>query len=115
MGNLYTHPGWWQNGNSTLPPGPPDMEKRITTIETILPTLVSKEDLLLTKQDLTREIHEVSKEVHEVRESVQGLRTDMHEQLNNQNWRFVRWVSAVFISVSSALVAATYFISRHAT
>lgn len=35
MNNIYTHPTWWQNTDSTQPPEPPDMEliKRVETLE----------------------------------------------------------------------------------
>jgi hypothetical protein len=35
MNNIYTHPAWWQNNDSTQPPEPPDMEltERVAHLE----------------------------------------------------------------------------------
>ena len=65
-----------------------DMEARLTKIETIIPTLSTKEDL--------------------VRE-VGGLRSEMHKEFNTQTWRFITWMTGI----CTALIAATYFIVKH--
>lgn len=78
--------------NTGNPPQPPDdMEARMRAVEdavlrinTILPTLATKEDLA---------------------SGIAGL----HKELNVQTWRFVVWVTSVGI----ALTAAVYFIARN--
>ena len=71
------------------PPYDGGMEARLTKIETIIPTLATKEDL--------------------VRE-VGGLRSEMHKEFNTQTWKFVTWMTGI----CTALIAATYFIANHA-
>ena len=100
MGNLIKHPAWWA-ANRSPPPEPPDMDisERVTKIETLLPTLA-------TKEDLAREIG--------------GLRAEMHKEFGSvnkefgaQTWRIITWVTGLFVTVGGAMVAATYFIARH--
>lgn len=40
---------------------------------------------------------------------------DLHKEINAQTWKFVTYITGLFVTISSALVAATYFISKHVT
>lgn len=66
------------------PPYDGDMEARVTKLETIIPTLATKEDLA-------------------------DLRADMHKEFNTQTWKFITWMTGI----CTALIAATYFIATH--
>ena len=47
------------------------------------------------------------------REASADFRAEMQREIALQTVRFVQWVTGVFVAVSSALVAATYFIATH--
>jgi len=43
-----------------------------------------------------------------------ATREDLHKEISSQTWKLVTYVTSLFITISSALVAATYFIAQHA-
>lgn len=64
---------------------------------------------LATKEDLAREIGGLRGELHQ---EIGGLRAEMHKEISAQTWRFITWVTGLFVTVGGAMVAATYFIAR---
>ncbi|WP_216152722.1 hypothetical protein [Polynucleobacter sp. JS-Safj-400b-B2] len=67
------------------PPYNDPMEARVTRIETIIPTLATKEDLAKVGGE---------------------IRTEMHKEFHAMTWKL--------LGGASALVAAVYFIATHA-
>lgn len=70
------------------PPYDAGMEARLAKIETIIPTLATKEDLARAEG---------------------GIRSDMHKEFNAQTWRII----GAMLTFGTALTAATYFIARN--
>ncbi|WP_337883812.1 hypothetical protein [Chromobacterium haemolyticum] len=93
--------------------GPPhngDMEARVLKLETLTEAIRDRlagvesrltviERTMATKEDLTGEIG--------------SLRADLHKEINAQTWKLVTYVTSLFVTVGTALVAATYFIATH--
>lgn len=42
-----------------------------------------------------------------------ATREDLHKEISSQTWKFVTYTTSMFVTVSSALVAASYFIAKH--
>lgn len=96
---------WWQSKRPPPPSGPTepppmDISDRVTKIETVLPTLA-------TKEDLVREVGGLRTEMHK---EIGGL----HKEMTSQTWRIITWVTGLFMTLGSGMVAATYFIAKHA-
>ncbi len=81
--------------------GPTDMElsERVAKIEAVLPNLVTKEDMVRELGGLRAELHK----------EVGGLRAEFHKEITAQTWRIIGFVSVI----SSALVAAVFFIAKN--
>ncbi|VVE51499.1 hypothetical protein PPN31114_04722 [Pandoraea pneumonica] len=110
------------------------LHERVTKIEAVLPTLATKEDLAREVGGLRSEMHlefgkvrqemgaefskmrkevsaefaSVRKEMSELRVDVSELRVDVHRAIEVQTWRVI----GTLITVCTALVAATYFITK---
>ncbi|WP_139133050.1 hypothetical protein [Pandoraea sp. ISTKB] len=81
------------------------LQARIASVEAILPTLA-------TKEDLAKEIGTLRAEVHQ---EVGGLRSEMHKEfatvhreLHALTWRLI----GTMVTLGTALVAATHFVSK---
>ena len=46
-------------------------------------------------------------------EVFRDFRSEIHKEFTAQTWRIITYVTGLFITVGSALVAATYFIAKH--
>lgn len=101
----------------TNPPnggGGDDMEltERVSKIEAMLQNLATKIDLselrIANKNDLA-DLRIANKA------DVSNLRTEMHKEFTSQTWRIITFVTGLFLTVGSGLVAATYFIAKHIT
>lgn len=102
-----------------------ELLERLIRIETTLPALATKDDLAREigglRSDLHKEIgglrSDLNKEIGGLRaelyKEVGGLRSEFHKEIAAQTWRFVTWVTGLFVTIGSALVAATYFIAKH--
>jgi len=114
------------------------LHERVTKIEAVLPTLATKEDLAREVGGLRSEMHlefgkvrqemhlefgkvrqemgaefskmrkEVGAEFACVRKEMSELRVDVHRAIEVQTWRVI----GTLITVCTALVAATYFITK---
>lgn len=99
------------------------LHERVTKIEAVLPTLATKEDLARevgglrsemhlefgkVRQEMGAEFASVRKEMSELRVDVSELRVDVHRAIEVQTWRVI----GTLITVCTALVAATYFITK---
>ncbi|QLG87665.1 hypothetical protein HQ393_05015 [Chitinibacter bivalviorum] len=77
-----------------------DMEQRISKLE--------------TAADSTRDaLHKVDARLTVI-EKTMATKEDLHRELTAQTWRVVTYVTGLVVTVSGALVAATYFIAIHA-
>ncbi|WP_416242770.1 hypothetical protein ACLSSQ_11715 [Azospira sp. APE16] len=76
-----------------------DLSERITKIEAVLPNLVTKEDM----------VRELGNLRSELQKEVGVLRSEFHKEMNAQTWRIIGLISVV----SSALVAAVFFIAKN--
>ncbi|VVE34971.1 hypothetical protein PCA20602_03858 [Pandoraea capi] len=81
------------------------LQARIASVEAILPTLA-------TKEDLAKEIGTLRAEMHQ---EVGGLRSEMHKEfatvhreLHALTWRLI----GTMVTLGTALVAATHFVSK---
>lgn len=93
---------------------PVELLERLIKIETTLPALATKDDLAREIGGLRTDLH---KEIGGLRadlyKEVGGLRSEFHKEIAAQTWRFVSWVTGLFVTIGGALVAATYFIAKH--
>ncbi|MBM2884067.1 hypothetical protein JFK97_06655 [Chromobacterium phragmitis] len=87
--------------------GPPhngDMEARISKLEAIAET--TRDRLAGVETRLT-----VIEQAMATKEDLHLLRADLHKEINAQTWKLVTFVCGF----GSALVAAVYFIAKHAS
>ncbi|AKK23942.1 hypothetical protein [Pandoraea oxalativorans] len=103
------------------------LHERIASVEAMLPTLATKEDLAREIGTVRAEIHreagglriemhqkfgkvrsEIAGEIASVRSDVHALGIGLHRELHALTWRLV----GTIVTVGTALVAATHFLSK---
>lgn len=103
------------------------LNDRVTKIEAVLPTLATKEDLAREVGTVRSEMHqgfgelrgemhrefgevrrEFASEIADVRRDVHAMGANLHLEMHRQTWRLI----GTIVTVSTALVAATHFLSR---
>ncbi|MGC7406207.1 coiled-coil domain-containing protein [Pandoraea pneumonica] len=65
-------------------------------------------EIACVKEDVHELRQTVFSEIHGVRTEISGLRVEMHQAIGAMTWRLI----GTLITVCTALVAATYFISK---
>lgn len=75
-----------------------EIRERLTRIETMLPTLATKVDVEAIRTEMHGELGKI--------------RGDMGDKISAQTWKFVTWVTTIFIAVAGALTAAVYHITK---
>jgi len=103
------------------------LHERIASVEAVLPTLATKEDLAreigTVRAEMHREVGGLRSEMHrefgkvrqemnqgfgEVRQEMHALGTALHRELQALTWRLI----GTIVTVGTALVAATHFLSK---
>ena len=87
-------PGHEPRDSGAEPPDNGGMEARVATLEAIVPTLATREDMAKMHGSL--------------REDMANLRAEMHREFNTQTWRMI----GAMLTFGSLLTAAVYFIAR---
>lgn len=85
------------------PPDDGDMEERVKKLEGIAEK--TTERLAALEKDVA-----VIRSNYATKEDIRAISTDLHKELNAQTWKLVTFVCGF----GTALVWATYFISKHA-
>lgn len=72
-----------------------EIGERVAKIESVIPTLSTREDLV--------------RESGLLRTEIGGLRTEMHREFTSQTWRLI----GAMLTFGSLLTATVYFIARN--
>lgn len=75
------------------------MQTRIARIETIIPTLATREDVAHLEKHM--------------RCAIQSVESTLHKELTCQTWLIVKWVSGLLVTLLPSLMAATFYIARY--
>lgn len=86
-----------------------ELLERIVKIESTLPTLATREQMLVTREHVTQEVGALRAEMHK---EIGGLRAELHKTAAEQTWKFITWTTGAFVTIGSALVAAAFFIAK---
>ena len=78
-----------------------DMDARVTKLEALAEK--TGERLVVIERDVA-----VIKSNCATREDLQAAKADLHKAMNDQTWKIITWMTGI----STALVAATFFLAR---
>ena len=93
-------------GGTGGPPHNGDMEQRIKQLETDTSSI--KTSLPRIETDVA-----VMRSNYVTQADLLALKSDLHQEVNTQTWKFITWTTGLFITISTALISAAYFIARH--
>ena len=83
------------------PPDNGEMQARIAKLESLAEK--TSERLGAIEKDVS-----IIKSNYATREDLQAAKADLHKAMNDQTWKIITWMTGI----STALVAATFFLAR---
>ncbi|MBI1626024.1 hypothetical protein [Comamonas suwonensis] len=83
-----------------------ELLERIIKIESTLPTLATREQVLATREHVTQEVGALRTELHK---EIGGLRAELHKSIHDQTWKII----GTFITFGTLLSGIVFYIARN--